>query len=341
MPMKRKSRRTIRRKKSKTMPLQPQLVPPARGKQERKPGRMHWIWVLALVLLAAEAAYLLWKDNASGSVPCQVVWKVQGARSPSGAFSAWDVRSASGNVVVSDQLNHQLVVFDESGNFLRRIGNGKGASPEQFQEPSSLAAVDKDEIAVIDTWNAAVKIFRLGGPLAQVIELGKRQPFYGPRGLDYDGKVFWVVDTGRHRIVQMDRQGNIIKVFGKQEPGAGEDAFFNPVAVAVDETGRFCVADSDNRRVQCFDASGRYARTLKFSGRPIDVAFSSGGRLYVAVEGGPVEVFDAKYHKKGSLVDGGSGNAFLGIRSIEALHDEHLLLAGQDQVWMVRLRKES
>jgi tripartite motif-containing protein 71 len=69
----------------------------------------------------------------------------------------------------------------------------------------------------------------------------------------------FVVDRGRHRIAVFDRYGSFIHSFGRQGHGQGE--LSHPRGIAVNpRTNHVIVADTGNRRVLVFTASGDFVR---------------------------------------------------------------------------------
>lgn len=67
----------------------------------------------------------------------------------------------------------------------------------------------------------------------------------------------FVADTGNHRIVELNPQGEFIRTIGDSE-GAGR--LQAPEGVFVNESGLVYVADTGNSRVAVFDREGRYVR---------------------------------------------------------------------------------
>lgn len=326
-------RRSYKAKKTAPTPRRAPSPSPA-GSRARA---VRVLLVLGVLLLAVQTAYLLLGNGGGGEVPVRILWRVQGSQTPSGTLQCWDVASlGDGRLVVADQPRGQLAFFREDGTFLNRIGS-VGEGPLQFKEPSGLTSDGRGTVFVMDTWNGAVKGFDPGGGLVLNLDLTRFKTFYGPRGLDYDGKDFWIADTGGHRIVRFSRSGEILQTFGSHGKGRGE--FFNPLAVSVTPSGdRYCVADSDNRRVQCFDFAGRHLKTLDFEHRVFDVALGADGVLYVTFLGADqVAVVDGKYRKRGFLtVPGSQGNPFVGLIGVDVLPDGRVVLAGGDTIVMVQ-----
>jgi DNA-binding beta-propeller fold protein YncE len=62
-------------------------------------------------------------------------------------------------VFVADTGGHRVVVFDEKGNLLQRIG-AKGTAEGFFQAPRDVAAND-DFLYVLDSGNSRVQKFKV------------------------------------------------------------------------------------------------------------------------------------------------------------------------------------
>lgn len=94
----------------------------------------------------------------------------------------------------------------------------------------------------------------------------------GAIALDAQGNLF-VADSGNHRVVRFDAQGNFfswgsycdlqtregcLDPDGAGPLEAGDGQFKTPWGIAVDREGRVYVADTWNHRIQVFDGEGRF-----------------------------------------------------------------------------------
>ena len=121
---------------------------------------------------------------------------------------------------------------------------------------------------------------------------------WSPLGIAFapDGRLLVTdVTPGHHRVLVFDARGSLVSAFGTE--GAGDGEFSFPNAVAVDRNGRIFVSDSNNRRVEVFDADGKL--TSKIGGQrgrlaaPRGIGVDDHDRLYVVdTVGGTVQVFD-------------------------------------------------
>ena len=106
--------------------------------------------------------------------------------------------------------------------------------------------------------------------------------------VDQQGNIY-LADTGNHRVLKCDAQGNLVREVGGF--GFGEQQFDRPVDVWVDNSLNVFVADYDNHRLQRYDKDlnfiSAYAsdealdESLRF-GYPAAVAISAQGELFVA-----------------------------------------------------------
>ncbi len=104
-------------------------------------------------------------------------------------------------------------------------------------------------------------------------------PLFTPRSVAIGpGGIRVLADTGNHRIVVLDANGQLIRTFGSycnlgdpantpcQDPDGngllqlGDGQFYEPWGVAVDPQGQIYVADTWNGRIQVFDAEGNFLR---------------------------------------------------------------------------------
>lgn len=144
--------------------------------------------------------------------------------------------------------------------------------------------------------------------------------FNAPRSIaiGQDGSLF-VADSGNHRILHLNPQGEILNVWGRyansdDEP-APEGTFNEPWGIAVDSNGFVYVADTWNHRIQKFTEEGVFLLQwgqfgtdgdyAQFWG-PRTVAIDNTGNLYVADTGNKrIVVFDQDGKPQGVIGGGG------------------------------------
>jgi YYY domain-containing protein len=196
---------------------------------------------------------------------------------------------AEGNFYVVDTHNLRIQKFDRDGKFVTMFGS-KGNSDGQFLPfsdeaegtgPGGIAVDAAGNLYVADTWNHRVQKFdRDGKFLAQwgsfinmadasaTADLDANRKFFGPRGVAIgpDGDVY-VTDTGNKRVLIFGPDGSYKRQIssGMSPTRFAPDYPFNqpgelnePIGIAVDNAGTVYVADTNNGRIQKFDATGKY-----------------------------------------------------------------------------------
>jgi DNA-binding beta-propeller fold protein YncE len=194
-----------------------------------------------------------------------------------------------GNLLVADTHYYRVLVYSPEGELLQTIGGQQGESPGQFN--LVLAAVQDAEgnfyVSEMGEFDRIQKFAPDGTYLAQWGSRGS-QPgqFLRAQGLAIDeAQNVWVADSCNHRVQVFDRQGELLRCWGRQGRGAGELYYPYDLVVAGD---RVYVCEYGNHRVQVFTLEGE---SLGFWGRegrgegqlfnPWAVARNSRGRTYV------------------------------------------------------------
>jgi len=67
---------------------------------------------------------------------------------------------SSNRIIVSDQFNSRIQVFDSAGNFVTKFGSA-GAGDGQFFAPNGIAVDSSNRIIVADTFNDRIQVFGL------------------------------------------------------------------------------------------------------------------------------------------------------------------------------------
>ncbi len=109
-----------------------------------------------------------------------------------------------------------------------------------------------------------------------------------PTGVAFDpeGGLLWVVDSGAHHLVALDKKGAVARVVGSRGEGPGK--FNYPTHLSIDGAGRLYVTDTLNFRIQVLSSLGVPLSTLGRAGdgpgalfRPKGVDVDSDGHIYV------------------------------------------------------------
>ena len=156
-------------------------------------------------------------------------------------------------IVVADQGNHRVQVFDSNGTFLRSFGH-KGVNAGELDNPIGIA-IDKDRNIFISDWgNHRVQIFSWEGRhLGSFGGQGSLDSqLHHPWGLSLDstGNII-VADTGNKLIKIFTPDGRFVMKIG------GRGSFRLPVHCA--QCGEyFMVSDSHEHCIKVFNREGHF-----------------------------------------------------------------------------------
>jgi len=159
-------------------------------------------------------------------------------------------------LVTQSEGNRNTLVFDEEGNHIMTL------------EPPHTSSTERVPFYVAIDWNGTIYI---SDRLRNVIDMYDEQGTYlgnftpsnnpdiawSPLGLatDMNGNLYITdVSDTLHRVIVCNSMGEQILEFGQNGTGPGTFSF--PNDIAVDDTGRILVSDSNNRRIQVFSNNG-------------------------------------------------------------------------------------
>ena len=170
----------------------------------------------------------------------------------------------------------QLLEFGPKGEFLREIGKGlygwSFAHTVRIDKDDNIWVVDKGSDMIIK-FNQAGRVMMTFGrrkesaeeetkpwdhvdpPLPAVDGLF-RQPTDVAR--DSEGNIYISDGYINSRVAKYDKNGDWVKSWGDKGTGPGQ--FRTPHAIAVDRNNNIYVGDRANRRIQVFDAEGKFLR---------------------------------------------------------------------------------
>ena len=183
----------------------------------------------------------------------------------------------------------QLLEFDDRGRFVREVGKGlyawSFAHTVRVDRDDNVWAVDKGSDMIV-RFNPAGRVTMVFGRRRESADAdtGPWEPVETPRphvdGLfrqptdvawDSDGNTYISDGYVNSRVAKYDKNGDWVKSWGERGTGPGQ--FRLPHAIAVDRENRVYVGDRSNRRIQVFDADGRFLRMFT-----IDVPVPPGTR---------------------------------------------------------------
>jgi len=91
---------------------------------------------------------------------------------------------------------------------------------------------------------------------------GEGDYLYNPSDIEVDlfRSLIYIADSGNDRVLVFDFDGKLKKIIGRTGQGPAE--FSNPTGLDVLEDGTLAVADNNNNRIQLFDKSWEFARSI-------------------------------------------------------------------------------
>ncbi|NIA24942.1 MAG: hypothetical protein GWP04_05170 [Gammaproteobacteria bacterium] len=248
---------------------------------DRSATSQHLLWLLLLLLGAAAVGlgvlivFLLRPSSPTSGAPSQAAGcpmtierSIYGIGTdpkdlllrPMGVAFAPD-----GNVWVADTGHARLLEFDQTGTFVREVGQDRLTSPYGL----TFDAVE-NRLYVAD-WNARqVMVFSRDGRYVKSYPSADQDPsVFGTDGFTPFEVRVWgslVVVSSNDGLYFFDRDGKVVDYWGTGARSREVGGFNFPDAFDIDpELGRFYVADTLNRRVVALDETGS---VLWVSGQP-------------------------------------------------------------------------
>ena len=207
-------------------------------------------------------------------------------KSITGLKGPWHLAvTKEGLIVVAENSEHGISVFDHDGHKLRSFGH-KGSGQSKLFLPRGVAVCSDNSVVV--TADHCVKKYSLDGKfMASVGTLGSGQlEFNNPRGIATNDKNIFVCDACNNRIEVLNEDLTYYGSFGSRGSGPGQLDF--PEDIAIDSSGKMFVADYKNCRIQVFNPEGQFLYQFKERGHgmenpyhPVSVFIDSDDFVYV------------------------------------------------------------
>ncbi|RMX38526.1 hypothetical protein pdam_00026035, partial [Pocillopora damicornis] len=165
--------------------------------------------------------------------------------------------NSKGVIAVADLNRHCILVFDETGKFVRKIGS-YGDENGQLKNPAEVTFLNDDEILVADEYNHRIQQFN--------VQTGNFAKSFGKKGsgdgefenpvsvcITSDGRFIVVADFNNSRIQVFTMDGEPVFKFGD----SGPERLDHPIDCVCYEE-KFFVADMNNNCVKVFDERGQF-----------------------------------------------------------------------------------
>ncbi len=156
-------------------------------------------------------------------------------------------------IYVTDNDNHQVLVFSNPGDRLIATWGSDGPRSDQFHYPFLITAGKDGSAFIVDVLNTRVQVWRDGKPRESIggwgVDLGQ---FYRPKGVSLDdtGTVY-VSDSVLGVIQAFTLQGEFKAVLGTEN---GEVIKWEtPLGITVDSRQRLYVVEMLKNRLRVYD----------------------------------------------------------------------------------------
>ena len=164
--------------------------------------------------------------------------------------------NGKGQIAVADQENHCILITDEKGNCVRKVGC-YGNNVGQLNCPADVTYLNDDNILVADQCNHRIQQFNVqtGNSVKRFGKEGTRGGgFQNPVSVcvDEEGRVI-VVDYYNKRIQVLSQDGEPLFQFGD----SGPEKLSNPWSCIYHEN-KFIVSDCDNNCLKVYDNTGKF-----------------------------------------------------------------------------------
>ena len=171
--------------------------------------------------------------------------------------------NSRGDIIVADDSNHRVQVFDKAGKFLFKFGSN-GNEIGKFSSPRGVTVDQRNnQIVVADTSNHCIQVFdEKGGFIDAFGSSGSGDgQLNSPRGVvvDTQGNYF-VSEYSNHRVSVFDSNGQFLRKFGSKGNGNGQ--LSSPRGLGLLSHGNVLVGEDDNSRIYVFDSQGNFVRHI-------------------------------------------------------------------------------
>jgi NHL repeat len=199
--------------------------------------------------------------------------------------------------VYTRSANTRLFEFDQSGNYVREIGEGnygfEFAHSVRVDPEDNIWAVDEGSNLVIK-FNPAGRVVMVLGHRPEAVEgavptqqaqvpPAEKYTFSRPTDVAWDaqGNIFVSDGYGNNRVVKYDKNGRFLKQVGTEKPGRESNQFNLPHGIAADAQGNVYVSDRSNHRLQVFDNNLEFKASYDNIGDSWTVCVSPGPHQYL------------------------------------------------------------
>ena len=201
------------------------------------------------------AAEVQVQDNKDGTHKIKYFAKETGTCSASVKVNGEHIRGSPFEVQVKPRQFRPVLSFGE----------------QIVKYPWGVAVNEQDEIAVSDTGNLKIHLFKSDGShIKSFGEQGaKHGKFHWPCGIVFHSTNIIVAEQSENcRIQELSRQGEYLSHFGVE--GSLDHQLNYPAGLSIDSDGNIIVADKGNKLIKIFSTDGQFLNKLGTEGSFIE-----------------------------------------------------------------------
>ena len=188
------------------------------------------------------AAEVQVQDNKDGTYKIKYFAKETGTCSASVKVNGEHIRGSPFEVQVKPRQFRPVLSFGE----------------QILKNPWGVAVNEQDEIAVSDTGNQKIHLFKSDGTHIKSFGGEGTQPgeFSRPSGIALHANNIIVAEQNNSRVQEVSKQGQYLSHFGAQ--GSLDRQLHRPCGLSIDSDGNILVADSLNKLIKIFSVGGQF-----------------------------------------------------------------------------------
>lgn len=168
----------------------------------------------------------------------------------------------NGNIIVNDQKVNQLFMFDDQGNFIKKIGRA-GQGPGEFGNPFCMTTTS-DSIIVADNSNMRIQYYDLDGNFIRDFKIFKAliDITVNTEGLIYAAPLR--INPEYSLVDVLDKNGKLLTSFGKARFGEKSTSFIsNMVKISMNNKNDLYLAFNSFPLVCKYSADGNLQTEFK------------------------------------------------------------------------------